>query len=89
MNAKASGILLQTLTNHLEIRIEDNGIGFDPLENTTGFGIQGMGERTKALGGKFKLVSEPENGCKISATLPLMAKLSNILLDERSMTNKQ
>ncbi|MEM8675488.1 MAG: sensor histidine kinase [Cyanobacteria bacterium P01_G01_bin.67] len=82
-------ISLQILTNQLEIRVEDNGIGFDPLENTTGFGIQGMGERTKALGGKFKLVSEPEIGCKISATIPLVAKLDNILLDERLMTNKQ
>lgn len=54
---------------HLIVR--DNGIGFNPNQNTTGFGLQGMRERTQALGGKFKIVTAPAQGCKIIAKFPL------------------
>lgn len=52
---------------HLKIR--DNGCGFNPRENTTGFGLQGMGERIAALDGEFELVSSPGEGCKIEVKL--------------------
>jgi signal transduction histidine kinase len=55
----------------LEVRIEDNGKGFDLKQNTTGFGIQGMRERTQALAGKFAIVTAPADGCCIVATFPL------------------
>jgi signal transduction histidine kinase len=55
----------------LEVRIEDNGKGFDLKQNTTGFGIQGMRERTQALAGKFAIVTAPDAGCCIIATFPL------------------
>lgn len=55
----------------LQLTIEDNGKGFNLDQNTTGFGLQGMRERALALGGKFKIVSAPENGCKIIAKFPL------------------
>lgn len=65
-------ISLQLVVNYLEVQVQDNGTGFNPQENTTGFGIQGMRERTTALGGKFNLVSLPEKGCHITATIPLV-----------------
>ena len=68
-------ISLQLLANDLEVTVKDNGTGFEPKDNTTGFGLQGMGERTKALGGKFKLVSTPGMGCQIIATIPLFDNL--------------
>lgn len=70
-------ISLQLLvnSNYLEVQVKDNGTGFDPQENTTGFGIQGMRERTTALRGKFNLVSLPGKGCHIIATIPLVDKL--------------
>lgn len=55
----------------IRLRIVDNGQGFDPASNTTGFGLQGMRERTIALGGQFTLVSQPGTGCRIDVTLPL------------------
>jgi signal transduction histidine kinase len=64
-------ISLQLVVNCLEVQVQDNGTGFDPQENTTGFGIQGMRERTTALGGKFKLVSFPRKGCQIIVMIPM------------------
>lgn len=68
-------ISLQLIVNYLEVQIQDNGIGFDPQENTTGFGIQGMQERTTALGGNFKLISLPGKGCQINVIVPIVDKL--------------
>ena len=68
-------VSLQLVAEELEVKVKDNGIGFNPQENTTGFGLQGMEERTTALRGKFNLVSIPGKGCQITATIPLFGKL--------------
>jgi signal transduction histidine kinase len=62
---------IKTSTSSLFLRVEDNGIGFDPKQNTTGFGLQSMRDRTNALGGQFYLNSEPGEGCSIMAIFPL------------------
>ncbi len=63
---------LQTIHRHLHLLIEDNGRGFNLEQNTTGFGLQGMQERTVALGGHFKLASEIGKGCRITVDIPLV-----------------
>jgi signal transduction histidine kinase len=63
-------IKLRATAHSLYLTIEDNGRGFNPYQNTTGFGIQGMRERTLALGGQFQIVSEPKAGCRITAVFP-------------------
>lgn len=55
----------------IDLHIHDNGRGFDPERNTTGFGLQGMRERTAALGGQFSLISQPGQGCHITVSLAL------------------
>jgi signal transduction histidine kinase len=57
--------------NAIQLQINDNGQGFNPERNTTGFGLQGMRERTAALGGRFFLVSQPGKGCQITVSIPL------------------
>ena len=54
-------------TSTLQVTIRDNGNGFECNHNTTGFGLQGMQERTLALGGHFEIVSAPNQGCRVSA----------------------
>jgi signal transduction histidine kinase len=68
-------IQLQQHDNTLQLQITDNGQGFDPESNTTGFGLQGMRERTTALGGKFLLASQPSRGCRITVSIPLPQQL--------------
>ena len=63
----------------LELRVTDNGDGFIPTNNLTGFGLQGMRERVLSLQGQFEIISHPdlaENidrvGCQIVAVIPVL-----------------
>jgi signal transduction histidine kinase len=64
------GLQFSENTTDISLRIEDNGQGFDPSQNTTGFGLQSMRERTKALAGSFYLNSQPGQGCQIQVVIP-------------------
>jgi signal transduction histidine kinase len=55
----------------LELRIIDNGQGFIPTNNATGFGLQGMRERVISLQGRFAIISQPQQGCQIVAIIPV------------------
>lgn len=44
------------------LHIEDNGVGIDPDELVTGFGLLGIRERVQLLGGKVRLESVPNQG---------------------------
>lgn len=63
-------VKLQQHAGLIHLSISDNGKGFDPAQNTTGFGMQGMRERVAALSGQFAIYSESGNGCRISVSLP-------------------
>lgn len=53
------------------LSIQDNGCGFNQSDNTTGFGLQGMKERTAALSGEIKIISKYGQGCRINVEIPL------------------
>ncbi|MDT8363762.1 MAG: hypothetical protein RQ714_03820 [Nitrosomonas sp.] len=53
------------------LSVEDNGIGFDAAQKSTGFGLLGMRERVIAAGGEFSLNNLPGAGVKITARLPI------------------
>ncbi|OYE04285.1 sensor histidine kinase [Nostoc sp. 'Peltigera membranacea cyanobiont' 232] len=63
---------LTTTRGNLRLIIQDNGRGFDLGQNTTGFGLHSMRDRTLALGGEFNINSAPGSGCKITVNIPLM-----------------
>ncbi|MCG9891428.1 MAG: sensor histidine kinase [Thermosynechococcaceae cyanobacterium MS004] len=68
-------IRLAEQSTRIELEIQDNGQGFDPALNTTGFGLQSMRERTEALDGTFEITrpkqAHPQaQGCRIHLTLP-------------------
>ncbi len=65
-------IEIRTLPKEIELRVTDDGLGFIPTNNTTGFGLQGMRERVLSLQGQFELVSTPNAGCQIMAVIPLL-----------------
>lgn len=73
LHSHATEVALQiTVHSHtLYIVIKDNGQGFNPAQNSTGFGILGMRERTLALKGQFNLISEPGAGCLITVQIPI------------------
>ena len=53
------------------LSIQDNGCGFNQSNNTTGFGLQGMKERTAALPGIIEIISKCGQGCRINVEIPL------------------
>lgn len=71
-HAQATAVQLQIQTDAAGITLilQDNGRGFRLNENKTGFGLQGMRERTVAVGGHLEVVSQPEGGCRIRASFP-------------------
>ena len=64
-------VKLQDSLDYLYLSIEDNGKGFNPQQNTTGFGIQGMKERITAVNGNFKISSSIDSGCTVDLKIPL------------------
>jgi signal transduction histidine kinase len=54
----------------LRLRVVDDGVGFDPAQRTEGFGLVSMQERVKALGGHFRLASEPGRGTEVEIAIP-------------------
>ena len=56
----------------LLIRIQDNGIGFDP-RSQKGLGLLGIEERVSRLGGGFQVESRPGVGAVLSVCFPLPA----------------
>ena len=61
----------------LILTITDNGRGFTPGETASpqpgkgGFGLTGMRERARLLGGQFKIQSAPSRGTTMSVEIPL------------------
>jgi two-component system sensor histidine kinase/response regulator len=71
--ADATTVQLEILATEsgLSLLLEDNGNGFQVDEPRTGFGLQGMQERTAKLNGQLQIESTPGNGCRITAYFPL------------------
>ncbi|ABA21649.1 Periplasmic Sensor Signal Transduction Histidine Kinase [Trichormus variabilis ATCC 29413] len=71
-HARATEVILEISLNRgsLSLIIRDNGRGFDIQQNTTGFGLQSMRDRTLALGGKFAINSDVGYGCQITVDIP-------------------
>jgi signal transduction histidine kinase len=59
----------------VQLRVQDNGCGFDPDAAAAGegghFGLQGMRERLKAIGGSLQIRSHPGQGTDLLVNVPL------------------
>lgn len=62
-------IHLKTTPSWIYLTIEDNGKGFDPQQQSSGFGLQGMQERVAAVNGQFRLKTSPGKGCRIEVQI--------------------
>jgi signal transduction histidine kinase len=75
-HAQATSIELQMeyTPGHLRVVVRDNGCGIDPEVLITGreghWGMAGMRERAKAIGGKFRVFSRPTAGTEVELTVP-------------------
>jgi signal transduction histidine kinase len=63
-------VALRSTPGRLEIRIQDDGAGFDPNQSPRGMGLSNMRARAEELGAEFELVSRPGEGVSIRFSVP-------------------
>lgn len=70
--ATAVSVALSREESGLEVRICDNGAGFEVDRNLEGhFGLQIMSERATSVGGRFEVQSAPRQGAEVRIWVPL------------------
>ena len=70
--ARRAAIQLDTAPDQVRLVIKDDGRGFDSSQIPQGrFGLVGLNERVRLLGGKLSLESSPGQGTRIEVTIPL------------------
>ncbi|WP_315981924.1 ATP-binding protein [Aliamphritea spongicola] len=64
--------------DRLELLISDDGVGFDVESQAfkSGFGLIGMRERVRALGGTFSVRQNHDRGTRITAVIPIVGSQS-------------
>ena len=61
-----------TITDqHMHITVEDNGVGFDPIQKKLGFGLSGVDERARSLGGVVDINTAIGKGVRVCVSMPL------------------
>jgi two-component system NarL family sensor kinase len=71
--ARTIAITLVTTPEAICCVIEDDGCGFDPATVTPGhYGLVGLSERARLLGGTLELHTSPGSGTRVAITIPLM-----------------
>lgn len=75
-NASEVQVALQWNERNLTMRVADNGVGMQPGDKRKAhaFGLVGVKERMKSLGGKLHIESSPGKGTVISATVAVDKK---------------
>ncbi len=80
--ASEISMLLRLSPAYAELVLSDNGCGFDPAaapgQHKGHFGLQGMRERTKRLGGQIDLSTAPGQGTSFRVTVPLPVGKSQV-----------
>lgn len=81
-NARMIWVDLESKGRFLQLRVKDDGQGFEPSGTFSAigghFGILGMRERAERLGGKFALASCPGSGTQVEVTVPLASRNTRI-----------
>jgi signal transduction histidine kinase len=71
-------IELRKLNDSLYLEIRDFGCGFDVKSSGAhGFGLLGMTERVRLLGGECSIFSEPDVGTSITVRLPIPCRTTD------------
>ncbi|MEO1692172.1 MAG: sensor histidine kinase [Cyanobacteria bacterium J06631_6] len=71
-HARASKVSFQgySTAKQIILKLQDNGVGFDRQQISSGFGLQGIQERVQALNGELNIDSAPGKGTRILVTIP-------------------
>ena len=64
-----------TENRYIQLEITDNGKGFDSERKRFGYGLAGMRERAKSMGGQLMIESKPGTGTEIRVHVPLQLEV--------------
>jgi signal transduction histidine kinase len=78
--ATRSAVGLIRTPSGLELTISDDGTGFDVAGRGAGFGLRGIEERVRELGGTMKVVTAPGQGATLLVHLPLSGSSPEVVL---------
>jgi PAS domain S-box-containing protein len=71
-------VSIRRVGEQIEVRVEDDGVGFDPAEATamatrrSQLGLFSIRERLEEFGGRIEIESAPGRGCRVTIRAPLM-----------------
>jgi len=63
-------VTLERRGDRIEFTVTDDGVGFEPGEQASGFGLVSMHDRIGAVDGVLEIVSSPGRGTEVRGTLP-------------------
>jgi signal transduction histidine kinase len=83
-NASMARVNLKVLPTQVELTVQDNGRGFDPVEvlrgadTQAGWGLLGIQERSSLLGGTYEIDSAPGKGTCVRVEVPLTTEAEDV-----------
>jgi signal transduction histidine kinase len=69
--ARTVVMTLETDDRHVELIIDDDGIGFEPDHQVDGIGLINIRERTRNLHGQCEIITSPGKGCRLHISIPI------------------
>jgi signal transduction histidine kinase len=74
-HARAQNVIvsLNAVSDQIELRVEDDGSGFDAARPSSGRGIANMRARAEEFGGTMEVITRPGGGTSIAFAFPYMA----------------
>jgi signal transduction histidine kinase len=85
--ASTAVVRLAEEDGQLVFTVSDDGRGFDPDATPRGSGLQNMADRIDALGGRFEIVSRPNQGTTVRGRIPIQRVASAQASSSRSGSN--
>jgi signal transduction histidine kinase len=72
-HARATSIrvIVRAQPDHIEVSVSDDGVGLDPRRRAAGFGLRGIEERVRELGGSVTMLSAAGEGATLAIRLPV------------------
>jgi signal transduction histidine kinase len=74
--ATAIGVIVRAREEIIDVSVSDDGIGLDPSRRAAGFGLRGIEERVRELGGNITFLSAAGQGATLSIKLPIVKEQS-------------
>ncbi|HET6254006.1 MAG TPA: response regulator [Puia sp.] len=69
--ASSASIRLSRTSDHLSLKMTDDGIGFNPAKKTSGIGLRNIQNRVGFYNGTVQIDSAPGEGCTLTISIPV------------------